>query len=128
MKKKSQESWLETPAMRQTKLLMKSRSNRFTADLLNLDRQTVRMIVGVLTGYCRLNKYMCHLRITEDDLCRFPSQEEESAAQVLCHCYGLAELRFRIFGEAYPQLVSLTEGALARLRAFIRESGLGVEL
>ncbi|KAK9510921.1 hypothetical protein O3M35_005597 [Rhynocoris fuscipes] len=60
MQQKYQESWLETPAMRQTKLFMKSRSNLFTADLLNQNRQTVRMIVGILTGHCRLNNHICN--------------------------------------------------------------------
>ncbi|KAK9511556.1 hypothetical protein O3M35_000189 [Rhynocoris fuscipes] len=64
--------------MRQRKLFVKSRSDRFTADLLNTDRQTVRMIVGLLTVHCRLNKHTCNLRITEDDLCRFWLEEEES--------------------------------------------------
>ncbi|KAK9500620.1 hypothetical protein O3M35_001855 [Rhynocoris fuscipes] len=121
MQQKSQESWLEGPAMRQTKLFMKSRSNRFTADLLNQYRQTVRMIVGLLTGHCRLNKHMRKERgLAKDDLCRYCLEEEESAAHVLCHCDSLAGLRFRIFGKAYPQPVSLiTDGALARLKTFI---------
>ncbi|KAK9504544.1 hypothetical protein O3M35_010857 [Rhynocoris fuscipes] len=38
--------------MRQIKLFVKSRSDRFTADVLNTNRQTVRMIVGLLSGHC----------------------------------------------------------------------------
>ncbi|KAK9500637.1 hypothetical protein O3M35_001867 [Rhynocoris fuscipes] len=71
------------------------------------------MIVGLQTGHCRLNRHMCNLRIIEDDICRFCHEEEESAVHILCHCYGLAELRFRIFEEAYFQTSSLTEDALA---------------
>ncbi|KAK9499943.1 hypothetical protein O3M35_002877 [Rhynocoris fuscipes] len=80
------------------------------------------MIVDLLTGHCRLNKHMRNLRIVEDDLCRYCLEEEESAVHILCHCEGLARLRFRIFGEAYPQPTSLTEGSLARLKGFICES------
>ncbi|KAK9499204.1 hypothetical protein O3M35_002283 [Rhynocoris fuscipes] len=98
--------------MRQAKLLLKSRSDRFTAELLDLDKQTVRMILGMLTGHCRLNKHMCNLRITEDELCRYCLEEEESAALVLCHCDGLAGLQFRVFGEAYPQPVSFRQKRL----------------
>ncbi|KAK9512908.1 hypothetical protein O3M35_001219 [Rhynocoris fuscipes] len=110
--------------MRQAKFFLKRRSDRFTAEVLNLDKQAVRMIVVLLTGHCRLNKHKRNLRIVVDDLCRYCLEEEESAVHILCHCEGLARLRFRIFGEAYPQPTSLTESSLARLKRFICESGL----
>ncbi|KAK9511356.1 hypothetical protein O3M35_000024 [Rhynocoris fuscipes] len=75
--------WQKSPGQRQAKLVIKNRSKRFTADLLNQDQKTVRMVVGLLqTGHCRLNKHMNNMRLADDDLCRFCFEEEETAVHV----------------------------------------------
>ncbi|KAK9499414.1 hypothetical protein O3M35_002456 [Rhynocoris fuscipes] len=124
----SQEWWQKTPGQRQAKLAIKGRSKSFTADLLNQERKIVRMVVGLLTGHCRLNKHMYNMRLADDDLCRFCLEEEETAVHVLCQCEGLARLRLRIMGDPYPSPCSFMEEPLSRLKAFINESGLGAFL
>ncbi|KAK9497993.1 hypothetical protein O3M35_003884 [Rhynocoris fuscipes] len=121
----SQEWWQKIPGQRQAKLAIKGRSKRFTADLLNQERKIVRMVVGLLTGHCRLNKHMYNMRLADDDLCRFCLEEEETAVHVLCQC---ARLRLRIMGDPYPSPCSFMEEPLSGLKAFINESGLGAFL
>ncbi|KAK9509827.1 hypothetical protein O3M35_004731 [Rhynocoris fuscipes] len=46
------------------------------------------MVVGLLTGHCRLNKHMHNSRLGDDDLCRFCLEEEETAVHVLSSVRG----------------------------------------
>ncbi|KAK9501976.1 hypothetical protein O3M35_012594 [Rhynocoris fuscipes] len=105
-------------------LFLNSRSDLFTSELLNLDKQAVRMIVGLQTGHWDLNNHMHNRLLADDDLCRFCLEEEETTVHVLCQCEGLARLRLRIMGEPYPSPCSFMEEPLSRLKAFINESGL----
>ncbi|KAK9512815.1 hypothetical protein O3M35_001148 [Rhynocoris fuscipes] len=82
------------------------------------------MVVGLLTGHCRLNKHKYNMLLADDDLCRFCLDEEETAVHFLCQCEGLARLRHRIMGEPYTSPCSLMEKPLSRLKTVINESGL----
>ena len=71
-----------------------------TAELLNFYRKEVRMLMGLLTGHCRLNKHMSNLGLEKDALCRFCQEEEETAIHVLCHCDSLTKVRLSQLGRA----------------------------
>ena len=53
---RSRDWWLKSPGQRQAKEFLKEQKSEFTRDLLDKDRKTVKMLVGLLTGHCRLNR------------------------------------------------------------------------
>ena len=77
-------SWEETPGQRQAKQFIKEPSPKFAEDLLRRDRKSVRAVVGMLTGHCRLRKHMSNMGLAEEALCRFCNEEEETPLHVLC--------------------------------------------
>lgn len=121
---KSQEWWHNTPALRQAKEFIKGPSPKIADYLLSQNRRTTRIIVGLLTGHCRLNKHMKALGLAEDTLCRFCMEEEETAVHVLCHCEGLSRLRFLILGEEKPRARSYTQEPLSRLWSLVTKTKL----
>lgn len=121
---KSLEWWRNLPGQRQAKEFIKGRSAKFTEDLLSLNRKAIRIIVGLLTGHCRLNRHMSLMGLAEDAICRFCQEEEETAAHVLCHCEGLVRLRFQLLGEEKPRAESYTKGPLSRLWSLIQRTKL----
>ncbi|KAJ8919400.1 hypothetical protein NQ315_016493 [Exocentrus adspersus] len=121
---KSWEWWRKLPQQRQAKMFIKGRSARLTDDLLGQNRKAIRIIVGLLTGHCRLNKHMSLMGLAEEATCRFCSEEEETAVHVLCQCEGLARLRFLILGEENPSASSYTEAPLSRLWSLMQRTQL----
>ncbi|KAJ8916729.1 hypothetical protein NQ315_013933 [Exocentrus adspersus] len=105
-------------------MFIKKRSARLTDDLLGQNRKAIRIIVGLLTGHCRLNKHMSLMGLAEEATCRFCSEEEETAVHVLCQCEGLARLRFLILGEENPSASSYTEAPLSRLWSLMQRTQL----
>ncbi|KAJ8911734.1 hypothetical protein NQ315_003634, partial [Exocentrus adspersus] len=105
-------------------MFIKERSARLTEDLLGQNRKAIRIIVGLLTGHCRLNKHMSLMGLAEEATCRFCSEEEETAVHVLCQCEGLARLRFLILGEENPSASSYTKAPLSRLWSLIQRTQL----
>ncbi|KAJ8911477.1 hypothetical protein NQ315_010848 [Exocentrus adspersus] len=121
---KSREWWRNFRQQRQAKMFIKERSARLTEDLLGQNRKAIRIIVGLLTGHCRLNKHMSLMVLAEEATCRFCSEEEETAVHVLCQCEGLARLRFLILGEENPSASSYTKAPLSRLWSLIQRTQL----
>lgn len=70
---------------------------KFTDDLLNKGRRTVKLMVGLLTGHCCLNKHMSNFGLRESDMCRFCQTEEETLQHILCEWEGLGRLRLQKF-------------------------------
>lgn len=77
---------------------------RFTVDLLNKDRKTVRVVVVLLTGHCRFSEHMYIMSIiglAEGCFYRF--------------CQINERIRFECLEEQYPKPDSYTGAALSRL-------------
>ncbi|GJQ76113.1 hypothetical protein Trydic_g1862 [Trypoxylus dichotomus] len=89
-KDKSQDWWKNVSGQRQTKKFLIGYMP-FTADLLSRDRETVRIIVGLLTGHCILRKHMSNLGLTErhvDSVRRMGSEYPKAKTYV-----GMTSLR-----------------------------------
>ena len=117
---KSQQWWRDSPGQRQAKSFLEERKPKLTEELLNFGRKAVRILVGLLTGHCRLNKHMNNLGMEEDALCRFCQEEEETATDVLCHCDGLTKVGLLQLG--------CEKGTLSGLWNFIKMLKLDREL
>ena len=120
MELKSRTWWKNIPGLRQAKQFIKEQAPKVTADLLSKDRKSVRAIVGLLTGHCRLNKHMSTIGLTDEALCRICRTEEETSIHVLCQCEGLARLRFSQVGLEYPSAESYTKRPLTELLRLIK--------
>ncbi|XP_073978772.1 uncharacterized protein [Rhodnius prolixus] len=125
---RSQEWWLATTGQRQAKEFIKVYSPRLTAELIRQGRGAIRMIVGLLTGHCRLRKHMHRMGLADDSLCRFCQEEEETALHVLCQCEGLVWLRMLLLGEEKPRPESFTQESLSSIKSLIKRTGLEGEL
>lgn len=74
---KSMEWWWNSPEQRQAKQFIIEYSAKFMAGLISKDRKTVKVIVGVLTGHCKLNRQLQLMGF-------FGNLEEGTAEHILC--------------------------------------------
>jgi len=119
MQKKSQDWWKSSPGQRQAKQFIEERRPRFTKDLLNHRRNVVRIVVGLMTGHCRLNNHMNHLNLAKRSVCRFCQEEEETSEHVLCRCKNLAAVRFEKLGEEEPRADSYIKEPVSKLWSLV---------
>jgi hypothetical protein len=79
---------------RQRDLLTLGPSARRTKDLLKLNRDQLRWVVGLFTGHCHLKGHLLNLGLTDDPACEWCPKKHESATHSLCDCEATAYLRF----------------------------------
>ena len=77
---------------------MPSLDTRLTRRLLRLDRDSLRLVAGTITGHCSLNKHFHTLGITDSPLCRACMEAEETVAHVLLECTGVTKIREETLG------------------------------
>lgn len=75
----------------------KGKSNK----LLKWSRDSVRKVVGALTGHCLLREHAKRMRLTTDEMCRGCAEDSESAEHFLCHCPALRWRRFKFLGSHF---------------------------
>ena len=92
--------------------------------LLNMSRQQLYIVVGLLTGH--LGRYGPLHRIGKDinHLCRMCLNAYETVEHLLCECETLAISRGHIFGQSFGELQLLSHVPVNLFRRFATEIGL----
>jgi hypothetical protein len=97
------EYWKSTTGLKQAKGFISGPSARRTKDLLKLNRDQLRWVVGLLTWHCHLKGHLFKLGLTDGPTCERCLQEDESATHILCDCEAIARLRFRHLGQFFME-------------------------
>lgn len=115
--------WNTMNTCNHTKKFLIRPEEKVTDALLKLDKTSMRIIIGIITGHCRLNAYLARLRIRADPDCDYCGHLEETAYHFLCDCPGYYQLRSRIFGTNAITAEEVLSKSLSKIIAFARQSG-----
>jgi hypothetical protein len=74
--------WESKTGLKQAKGFISGPSARITKDLLELNRDQLRLIVGLFTGHCHLKGHLLKLRLTDDRTCERCLEKAESATNI----------------------------------------------
>jgi hypothetical protein len=89
-------------------------------DLLKLNRDQSRWMVGLFTGHCHPKEHLLKLGLTEDPTCERCLEEEESATRILCDCGAIAYLRDRHLGQFFAEPSDFYEAPINKVLYFNR--------
>jgi hypothetical protein len=99
-------------------------SARRTKDLLKLNKDQLRWVVGLLTGYCHLKGHLFKFGLTNDPICERCLEEYVSATHILCDCEAMAYLRFRHLGQFFMETSDYYDAPIYKDLHFIQGVGL----
>nr|XP_022904347.1 uncharacterized protein LOC111416527 [Onthophagus taurus] len=85
---------------------------------VKLGRNALRIVTGLVTGHCKVNKHLHNLKLAVNPLCRFCEESEETVRHILCDCPTLQDLRMRDFGEEWPSTDGIRNAFLRCILAF----------
>jgi hypothetical protein len=122
--RKSQKNWESTTGLKQAKGIISGPSAKRTKDLLKLNRDQLRWVVGLLTGHCHLKGHLFKMGLTDDPTCERFLEEVESATHILFDCEAIANLRFRHLDQFFKEPSDYYEVPINRVLHFIRSLGL----
>jgi hypothetical protein len=112
-------NWTQT-----TKGLISGPSARRTKDLLKLNRDELRWIVGLFKGHCHLKEHLFKLGLTDDPTCEKCLEQDESATHILCDCEAGAHLRFHHLGQFFMEPSDFYDTPISKVLHFIQSVGL----
>lgn len=122
-------NWAEVTACRQAKDLIGPRpSPTVCKGLLRHDRRDLRVLVGILTGHCRLNYHLRNMKVVNTANCRFCELQVETSAHILCSCEALAMARKNILGDYFIPTDVIKDVRAASLLHFLRRAGVAPHL
>ena len=76
-------------------------------ELLNMSRQQLSVVIGLLKGHLGLNGHLYKIGKDIYPLCRRCLRGNETVEHLLCECESLTMSRGRIFGENFGELQQL---------------------
>jgi hypothetical protein len=124
MSRKHQEYWESLTGLRQAKRHIQGPSAKRTKDLLRLNRDQLRWVVGLLTRHCHLKGHLFKLGLTADPICERCLEDDESSIHILRDCEALAYTRFRLLGQYFMEPSDYYDTPIDKVLHFIRSVGL----
>ena len=83
-----------------TKCFFPKPNERWAEELLNMDRKSIRRVVGAITRHCGLNRHLHKLRLSATPTCSC-GLEEETGMHIICDCPKFLQLRRRFLGDYF---------------------------
>lgn len=98
-----QTHWQTLPKLRHSKLMVQQPSRKLTVEILQLNRNQIRLITGLITGHCSLRKHLHTMGILQEEpRCRLCDEAEETATHIIFECEALRWWRYRQIGPEDP--------------------------
>lgn len=117
------ERWQTGAGCRQARATIRPPCRTATKYYLRLSRERLRLLVGFLTGHCRLNKHLHTMGLVQSPLCRGCEMEDEDTVHVLYHCPVLAPIRGSVLGDYWPSAAEIVGAPPCALLQFILRVG-----
>lgn len=91
-----QSNWIATKTSRQSKLFI-TPNDKTTEKLLNLNKKSLSIAIGLLTGHCPTRYHLKNINRCQTDVCRFCNYAIETSHHLLCDCPALFVRRRQYF-------------------------------
>ncbi|XP_058982786.1 uncharacterized protein LOC131804232 isoform X1 [Musca domestica] len=98
---KNQQKWLDEIGCTIPKRIWPTLSEKRTRSLMSLSKPDLILVVGIITGHCKVRAMTSKWDSDGIDYCRICQDEEEieTIEHLLCHCPALINVRHRLVGE-----------------------------
>ena len=93
-----QSNWIAVQSTRQSKLFI-APSKRKTERILCLNKKSLNIYIGLITGHCPTRYHLKKLKRVQEDICRFCNCETETSKHLLCDCGALSAKRRLFFNK-----------------------------
>jgi len=117
-------SWKLASGCNWSKQLMKSPQHSRSCELLAMNKERLRLGVGLLTGHIALRGHLHRLGLAEIKECRLCGEESEDSSHVLCRCPALSCKRYRLWGKMFIEPRDLAEKRVNSLISLVLNTGL----
>jgi hypothetical protein len=109
IKRNHKKSWESVTELKQAKEPTLGPSARKTKDLLKLNKDQLRWVVGLFIGYCHLKGQLFKLGLANEPTCERCLEKDESVTHILCGCEAIAYLRCPHLGQfLWNQVTTMT--------------------
>lgn len=115
------ENWRTLSLCRQSKRFI-TPNVKITYKLLSLNKKDLSTITGLLTGHCPSRYHLKHLKLVQNDTCRFCKLERETSEHLLCECSALFRCRLKTLGRAILQPSEIWFANPQKVLRFIHEA------
>jgi hypothetical protein len=123
--RKHEEHWQSICGQKQAKGFLKRKpSARKAGELLNLSRNQLRIMTGLLKGHCHLKGHLFKLGLVNSPECNRCKQASETVSHVLCDCEALVTLRFRHLGRHFMKPGDFEDISVSKILHFVQGAGL----
>lgn len=113
--------WRNERGCAHTKYFISHADPSIANQVINMSKSDIRIVMGLLTGHCKLNQHLARLRLRDDPDCDQCGNAIESAKHKICECDEFATIRQNLYGNTTILPENLCKFPLAKLVTFFKK-------
>ena len=114
-------AWRGSNGCEHSKCFIYETSGRVSDQIMDMSKNEIRIITGLITGHCKLNQHLVRMGIRNDPDCDLCGRTAETAKHILCECAVLANQRKKHFARSPTNPGSLCKDNLYKIIKFYKE-------
>lgn len=123
--KQQKDHWEKITRQQHGKLFIKEPSKKLAEELLKLNRNQLRTVIGLLTGHCALKGHLQKIgTYNEDPRCRLCNKGIETAYHIICECEAMDRKRQTVYGQARLSPQEIMTHPVVKLHKLVQGTGL----
>lgn len=115
--------WNNIPGIRQGKRFL-AFSKKKAKEVLTLSKTELRTLTGLFTGHCPLRYHLNKIGKSDNRVCRFCSDDDETAEHILCDCEAVARKRLTHLGRGFLSPHEIRGLAVRKILGFYGSLGI----
>ena len=116
------QTWENNPGCRGTKRFAPLPRKKVSTHLLALRRDTLRQVIGVITGHFFFNRHLALLGLVEEAACEVCGEQLDTATHFVGDCPGYDLLRLQLLGADRLAVEELSQVPIKDLTRFVKAS------
>ena len=121
--KEANDYWQGIKTCRQSKQMIQAYSRRRARDMLNLDRNSLRIVTGLYTGHSVLNRHLHILGLQDSPFCQYCRGELETTFHLVAQCDYYTAARVNTWGKPYLDSSDISNITVKDLLRFTSKTG-----
>lgn len=92
-------AWRASQGCAHARLFINKFNEETTNQITARKKNDLRILTGLITGHCKLNKHLNRTGLRSDPDCELCGRSNETAQHILCECVALKQERNKHFNE-----------------------------
>lgn len=111
-------AWRASTTGEHTKCFLRELNQIVSQQILNMNKNHTRIVIGLITGHCKVNSHLVKMRLRDDPDCELCGRTQETAMHIISECESIKSVRKHVYGKEIVETQQILKHPVKKLINF----------